>query len=226
MHFLLDIGVNDVPVACITDIGFYSAARFRMNDLEYNVSSWPEIRGISLPDACESSFVTFVYRCYSQTVYTIRDNPIRKIFFTIVVKPLDYRVPVNWNGAENCFVLANIKCLLNLWTSNGLWRLSCHWHQGVQWFLGGSWRLGVQWLLGGLWCLSGHWRLVVSGSWVVCGVWVVAVVCVASGSWGFCGAWVMSNGRAVCGGSMLPSTWVDSGALELWEAWKVHGKTD
>ena len=105
------IGVNDVPVACITDIGFYSAARFRINDLEYKVNSWPEIIALnSLPDACEISFVTFVYRCYSQTVYAIRDNPIRKIFFTTVVKPLDYRAPVNWNGAENCFVLANIKC--------------------------------------------------------------------------------------------------------------------
>ena len=34
----------------------------------------------------------------------------RSSFFTIVVKALDYRVLVNWNGAENCFVLANIKC--------------------------------------------------------------------------------------------------------------------
>ena len=81
MLFLLDIGVNDVPITCITNFGFYSAARFGINDLEYNVNSWPEIGPISLPDACESSFMTFVYRCYSQTVYATRDNPIRKIFF-------------------------------------------------------------------------------------------------------------------------------------------------
>ena len=153
---LLDIGFNDVPVTCITNFGFYSAARFRINDLEYNVNSWPEIGAISLPDACESSFVTFVYRCYSQTVYATRDNPLgrsflplckanwlsragklkrgRKLFcsgqYKVLAESLDFKrsMALEWSLVFGCSVAF-------LWSVMLEWSLAFGWSVDLGWYL-------------------------------------------------------------------------------------------
>ena len=153
------IGVNDVTVACITYIAFpLHAARFRINDLEYNVNSWPEIGAINLPDACESFFMTFVYRWYSQTSCLCHQGqPHQEDLFYHCCKATWLSRARRWKRGRKLFCFGQYKVLaetMDLKLSMALeWSLAfgCSvalgWSVVLEWSLASGWSVDLGWSL-------------------------------------------------------------------------------